>query len=64
MKPGNAFTIEPIVLMNREKNYSVWKDNFTVIPAKRSPSAQWEHTIIITEQSCDVITKRSNEIIN
>lgn len=63
MKVGQAFTIEPIVMMYYEKNFKVWKDNFTVIPANRTPSAQWEHTMIITEKGCDVITIRNGEKI-
>ena len=62
--PGMAFTIEPIVLMTTPHNYNLWKDNFTLIPIPRIPSAQWEHTLIITENGHEVITKRSNEIID
>lgn len=61
MIPGLAFTIEPIVLMNKPQNYFLWKDSFTIIPIPKIPSAQWEHTIIITENGHEVITKRSNE---
>ena len=61
MIPGMAFTIEPIVLMNKPQNYHLWKDNFTLIPIPRTPSAQWEHTMIITETGHEVITKRANE---
>lgn len=58
-----AFTIEPIVLLSPPQKYHMWKDNFTLIPIPRIPSAQWEHTLIITETGHEVITKRSNEII-
>ncbi len=61
MEEGHAFTIEPIVLMHYEKNFELWKDNFTVIPKNRTPSSQWEHTLIITEKGCDIITKREGE---
>lgn len=40
----------------------MWGDNFTVI-SPDNPSAQWEHTILITETGCEVITKRDDENI-
>lgn len=63
MIPGMAFTIEPIVLMSSPSKYMMWKDNFTLIPIPRIPSAQWEHTLIMTENGHEVITKRFNEQI-
>jgi methionyl aminopeptidase len=61
MEPGNMFTIEPIILMNRGQ-YFMWKDNFTTL-SPDNPSAQWEHTILITESGHEIITKREDEII-
>ncbi len=55
------FTIEPIILMNRGQ-YFMWKDNFTTL-SPDNPSAQWEHTILITESGHEIITKRDDEII-
>ena len=57
MVPGMAFTIEPIALMQTPTNYYLWKDNFTLIPIPRMPSAQWEHTILITSDGCEILTK-------
>ena len=58
---GNMFTIEPIFLM-RHGEYFMWNDNFTTVSLD-NPSAQWEHTILITENGHEVITKRENENI-
>ncbi len=47
MEPGNVFTIEPIFTMNHGE-YHQWKDGWTIV-SNNNPSAQWEHTILITE---------------
>ncbi|CAD8155048.1 unnamed protein product [Paramecium octaurelia] len=59
MVPGNVFTIEPVLLM-RHDQYSMWKDNFTVV-SPDNPSAQWEHMVLITEKGYEVLTKREDE---
>jgi len=60
MSPGNVFTIEPIFMMKDVKAPHVWEDDFTLV-APGNPSAQWEHTVLITENGYEVLTKRSNE---
>jgi methionyl aminopeptidase len=61
MEPGNVFTIEPIFLM-KHGEYYMWSDNFTVV-SPDNPSAQWEHTILITETGYEVLTQREGENI-
>ncbi len=61
MKPGMAFTIEPIIMMYRYRQLYMWQDNWTVV-SKDNPSAQWEHTILITETGHEILTLRDNEI--
>lgn len=62
MQPGMTFTIEPIILMRNPKNYSMWKDGWTVV-ASDIPSAVWEHTILITENGHEILTLRDGENI-
>ncbi len=60
LKTGMAFTIEPMI------NQGVWqtkimKDGWTAITKDRKLSAQWEHTLIVTDDGCLVTTARPNE---
>jgi methionyl aminopeptidase len=38
------------------------KDGWTVKTKDRSLSAQYEHTLLVTETGCEVLTLRSNEV--
>jgi methionyl aminopeptidase len=55
MLPGMTFTIEPMI---NEGHYAVmiWKDQWTVATQDHSRSAQFEHTLLITEHGCDLLT--------
>lgn len=60
LKTGMAFTIEPMI------NQGVWqtkimKDGWTAITKDRKLSAQWEHTLIVTDNGCLVTTARPDE---
>ena len=58
--PGMTFTIEPMV--NAGKRYvKLLPDNWTVVTKDRSLSAQWEHTILVTEDGFEVLTRRPEE---
>lgn len=60
LKPGMIFTIEPMINAGKNK-ITLLPDKWTVITKDRSLSAQWEHTILITETSCEILTKREDE---
>jgi methionyl aminopeptidase len=60
MKPGMAFTIEPILMLNDNYQYIMWNDQWT-ISAPGVPSAQWEHIILITEEGHEILTLREGE---
>ncbi|KAL0489424.1 methionine aminopeptidase, mitochondrial [Acrasis kona] len=60
MVPGMTFTIEPIV-MTGARYWNKWKDDWTIVTRDRFTSATWEHTILITEEGVDVLTKNSND---
>ena len=60
IKEGMCFTIEPMI--NAGKRYSkLMKDNWTVVTKDRSLSAQWEHTLLVTSDGCEVLTLRPDE---
>lgn len=55
LKAGMTVAIEPIVNMGHFENY-VKNDNWTIATKDGSMSAQFEHTIAITEKGCDILT--------
>lgn len=60
LKAGMCFTIEPMV--NAGKRYSkILPDKWTVVTKDRSLSAQWEHTLLVTETGVEVLTLRDEE---
>ena len=62
LKEGMCFTIEPMI--NQGTKYSkILKDGWTVETKDGRNSAQWEHTIVVTEQGSEILTKRDEEFI-
>lgn len=58
--PGMCFTVEPMV--NAGKRFiKLLPDGWTVVTKDRSLSAQWEHTILVTEDGHEVLTLRADE---
>jgi methionyl aminopeptidase len=62
LMPGMTFTIEPM-LNAGAKDVRILGDGWTVITRDRSLSAQWEHTILVTDSGCEVLTVRDGEIL-
>ena len=60
MRPGMAFTVEPILMMNEKLDYKQFRDGWT-IQAPGNPSCQWEHTVLITEEGHEILTLREGE---
>ena len=60
MKPGMAFTIEPILMMDKEYKTLLGDDKWT-IHAPGQVSCQWEHIILITENGYEILTLREGE---
>jgi methionyl aminopeptidase len=58
--PGMIFTIEPMINAGK-REVKLMPDQWTVITKDRSLSAQWEHTLLVTEQGCEVLTQRQEE---
>ena len=60
LKEGMCFTIEPMI--NQGTKYcKTLKDGWTVETKDGRNSAQWEHTIVVTDDGCEILTKRNNE---
>ena len=55
--PGMVFTIEPMINLGRRETILSKTDGWTVTTRDRSLSAQWEHTIAVTEDGYDVLTR-------
>lgn len=62
LEAGMTFTIEPMVNIGK-RDIKVLPDEWTVITRDRSLSAQWEHTILVTEDGYEVLTLRADEKI-
>lgn len=62
LKPGMTFTIEPMINAGK-RNVTLLPDDWTVITKDRSLSAQWEHTILVTEDGVEVLTLRQGETL-
>lgn len=58
--PNMTFTIEPMVNIGK-RNVKVLGDNWTVVTKDRKLSAQWEHTILVTETGSEILTLRQEE---
>lgn len=58
MKPGHIFTIEPMINEGTWKDVT-WFDDWTAVTADGKRSAQFEHTILITDDGCEVLTARN-----
>ena len=57
LKPGMTFTIEPMINAGkREIKDGPEKDGWSIVTRDHSLSAQWEHTVLVTEQGYEVLT--------
>ena len=54
--PGMVFTIEPMINMGRYDVYIDSDDGWTVLTDDGLPSAQWEHTFVMTETGLEILT--------
>ncbi|ALP53107.1 methionine aminopeptidase [Candidatus Tenderia electrophaga] len=62
LKPGMIFTIEPMVNAGR-REVKLLPDKWTVVTKDRSLSAQWEHTILVTEDGHEVLTQLAGDAL-
>ncbi len=52
---GMVFTIEPMLTLGTHE-WDIWSDDWTVVTKDRSITAQFEHTIVITEDGPEILT--------
>ncbi len=62
LQAGMTFTIEPMINMGK-KEVRLLGDGWTVITKDRKLSAQWEHTVLVTDNGYEVLTARNEEKI-
>lgn len=59
LEPGMTFTIEPMVNVGK-RHVKTLPDGWTVVTKDRSLSAQWEHTLLVTDDGVEILTERRN----
>ena len=55
MRPGMVFTIEPVITLGSWQ-HRMWDDGWTAVTSDGRWTAQFEHTILITDDGCEVLT--------
>ncbi|MCK5696755.1 MAG: type I methionyl aminopeptidase [Gammaproteobacteria bacterium] len=60
LQEGMTFTIEPMINAGK-RHIRVLPDKWTVVTKDRSLSAQWEHTLLVTADGCEILTLRDEE---
>ena len=56
MRPGMTFTVEPMINLGTHKTVLSTVDGWTVRTADGALSAQWEHTVLVTESGHEILT--------
>jgi methionyl aminopeptidase len=56
MRPGMTFTIEPMITVGAWE-HRIWDDGWTAVTVDGSRTAQFEHTVLVTEVGADVLTR-------
>jgi methionyl aminopeptidase len=62
LEPGMIFTIEPMINAGK-RHVKLMPDNWTVVTKDHSLSAQWEHTILVTDDGFEVLTRRPEDTL-
>jgi methionyl aminopeptidase len=58
MRPGHIFTIEPMLNLGPNAGDVTWPDGWTASTKDGRRSAQFEHTFLVTELGCEILTAR------
>jgi len=56
IETGMTFTIEPMLTLGTHQ-WDMWDDNWTVVTKDRLRSAQFEHTLLVTEDGAEILTR-------
>ncbi|WP_018648930.1 MULTISPECIES: type I methionyl aminopeptidase [unclassified Thioalkalivibrio] len=60
LEEGMCFTIEPMINAGR-RHTRILADGWTAVTKDHSPSAQWEHTLLVTADGYEILTLRKDE---
>lgn len=63
MKPGHIFTIEPMINLGTQRDV-LWPDQWTAVTADGKRSAQFEHTMLVTEDGVELLTARPGQPVD
>ena len=55
IKPGMTFTIEPMLTLGTAE-WDMWEDGWTVTTQDKSRTAQFEHTLLVTDEGAEILT--------
>jgi methionyl aminopeptidase len=55
IEPGMTFTIEPMLTLGTIE-YDMWDDGWTVVTADGRHTAQFEHTVLVTQDGHEILT--------
>lgn len=55
LEPGMVFTIEPMINLGG-LDWEMWDDGWTVVTADRRWTAQFEHTLVVTDTGAEILT--------
>jgi len=55
IEPGMTFTIEPMLNLGTDQ-WDMWDDDWTVVTRDRRASAQFEHTLLVTDVGAEILT--------
>ena len=56
LRPGMTFTVEPMLNAGRREVKELGNDGWTIVTKDHSLSAQWEHTVLVTDEGYEVLT--------
>ncbi|GMI48656.1 hypothetical protein TrCOL_g10525 [Triparma columacea] len=60
MREGHVFTVEPMINLGTWEDVT-WGDNWTAVTRDGKRSAQFEHTVVVTDKGVDILTMRDDE---
>lgn len=55
IEPGMTFTVEPMITLGTHE-WDLWEDGWTVVTKDKSWCAQFEHTVLMTDQGPQILT--------
>jgi methionyl aminopeptidase len=56
IRSGMVFTVEPMLTLG-DYHHDMWDDGWTAVTKDRSWTAQWEHTVLVTETGAEILTR-------